>query len=95
MLETLKILLNTDNETLLNTIIDIVEGEFKDYCNRDDIPTAANSVLINMARIQYSRLDSQGLSSQSISGVSESYEDNFYPANIIQQLNRFRKIKML
>ena len=95
MLETLKLLLNTSNETLLAAIIDIVEAEFMDYCNRDDIPTAANGVLINMARIQYARLDSQGLASQSISGVSEGYEGAFYPTNVLEQMNKYRKLKSL
>ena len=95
MLETLKLLLNTSNEALLVEIINIVEAEFKDYCNRDDIPTAANGVLINMARIQYARLDSQGLTSQSVSSVSESYEGEFYPANVLKQMNRYRKLKTL
>ena len=95
MIDTLKLLLDSDNEKLLSAIIEIVESEFRDYCNRDDIPTAAKGVLLNMARIQYSRLDSQGLTSSSIGGISESYETEFYPQNILKQLNHYRKISVL
>lgn len=95
MINKLKLLLNTENEGLLQIILEIAEAEFKDYCNRDDIPAAAETVILNMARIQYARLDSQGLTSQDVAGVSEHFDEGFYPANIIQALNRFRKVKLL
>lgn len=95
MIETLKVLLNTDNEILLYTLLDLVEAEFCDYCNREDVPDSAKGVLINMARIQYARLDSQGLKGTSINGISETYDDNFYPHNILQQMNKYRKLTVL
>lgn len=95
MIPKLKLLLNTDDDELLQALIEIVESEFKDYCNRDDIPTAAETVVLNMVRVQYARLDSQGLTSQTVSGVSEHFDGSFYPANILQGLNRFRKVKLL
>lgn len=95
MIPKLKLLLNTDNDGLLQVLIEIAESEFKDYCNRDDIPAAAETVVLNMVRVQYARLDTQGLTSQDVSGVSEHFDESFYPANILQALNRFRKVKLL
>lgn len=95
MIEKLKILLKCNDEALLQILVEIAEAEFKDYCNRDDVPPEAENVVLNMARIQYARLDSQGLTSQSMSGVSESFESGFYPANVLQQMNHFRKVKLL
>lgn len=95
MLEKLKILLNTDDESLLEVLIDMAEAEFKDYCNREDVPEAAETTIINMVRIQYARLDSQGLTSQSMAGISESYDSSFYPANVLQQMNKYRKVKLV
>lgn len=95
MIQKLKLLLNTDNDGLLQVLIDTAESEFKDYCNREDIPAAAESVIMNMVRVQYARLDSQGLTSQNVAGVSEDFDAGFYPANILQALNRYRKVKLL
>ena len=87
-------LLDTDNTTLLEVLYDIVSSEFLDYCKLDEIPTAAIGVLTNMVCVQYNRREAQGLSAQSFSGVSESFTDG-YPANIIKQLNRYRRLQMV
>ena len=48
MIPKLKLLLNTDNDGLLQVLIEIAESEFKDYCNRDDIPAAAETVVVKL-----------------------------------------------
>ena len=96
IIEKAKIILGIDSEKddLLKVLYAGTVEEFLDYTNRQDIPTGAESVLLNMLVVQYNRLGTQGLNSQSYSGVSEAYIDG-YPQSIIKQLNRYRKLKMV
>jgi hypothetical protein len=41
-------LLDTEDTEMLGVLYEIVCSEFMDYCNRDDVPTAAISVIANM-----------------------------------------------
>lgn len=97
-LEVIKVLLGesasifTDNQ--LTTLISQAESEFKNYCNRSTLPVGAESIINDMVIVRCNRMGTEGLQSQSFSGISDSFIDG-YPANIINQLNRFRKIKML
>lgn len=97
-LETIKVLLkldgDTSKDTLINVLIEQAQSEFKDNCNRDDVPTAAVGVITEMVLVKYSKLGAEGLASQSFSGISDSFIDG-YPANIIKALNRYRKVKFL
>lgn len=47
-----------------------------------------------IAVIKLNRINTEGLASQAYSGVSESYIDG-YPTDILQALNRKRKIKVV
>jgi hypothetical protein len=47
-----------------------------------------------IAIIKLNRLNSEGLISQTYSGISENYIDG-YPADILNILNRKRKIKVV
>lgn len=87
-------LLDTEDTEMLGVLYEIVCSEFMDYCNRDDVPTAAISVIANMVCVQFNRRGNQGLSAQGYSGVSESFIDG-YPDNILKQLNRYRRINTL
>lgn len=95
-IEKAKVLLNLgeDKEVVLEVLYEQCCAEFLDYCNREDIPAAAEGVLLQMLLTSYNRLGSEGLSSQGYSGVNESYTDG-YPRNIINQLNRYRKLKLV
>ena len=97
-LNTIKVLLkldgDTSKDTLINVLIEQAQFEFKDYCNREDLPTAAVGVINEMVLVKYSKLGAEGLASQSFSGISDSFIDG-YPANIIKALNRYRKVKFL
>lgn len=86
--------LDSSHTNLINALIDDATQEFKDYCNRDDVPQATEAVIVQMVICRYNRLKSEGLTSQSYSGVSESYIDG-YPANILKMLNHYRKVKFV
>lgn len=68
-------------------------AEVEEYCNR-----AADTILELMAAritiLKLNRINTEGLASQSFSGVSESYTDGL-PADIVDVLNRKRKIKVV
>lgn len=68
-------------------------AEVEEYCNR-----SADSTLELMAEriatIKLNRLNTEGLAAQSYSGVSETYTDGL-PADIVEVLNRKRKIKVV
>lgn len=95
MTEKLALLINVEDEALLNALISIAESDFMDYCNRDDVPAKADNLIVDMARVQYARLDSQGLSSQSIGGIVENFDEAFYNEAIINRLNNYRKLKAI
>jgi hypothetical protein len=41
-------LLDTDDTEMLGVLYEVVCNEFMDYCNRNDVPTNAISVIANM-----------------------------------------------
>lgn len=67
--------------------------EVETYCNRP-VDYELEMVVERIAVINLNRMNTEGLASQSYSGVSESYVDG-YPADIMNILNRKRKIKVL
>ena len=68
-------------------------AEVEDYCNRSADVTL-ELVAEKIAVIKLNRINTEGLTAQSYSGVSESYLDG-YPAEIVEVLNRKRKIKVV
>jgi hypothetical protein len=97
MLEEVKILLgaaaNNYTDEQIGLCLKHAISEVETYCNRQidfDLEIIAEKIAI----IKLNRLNSEGLTGQSYSGVSESYLDG-YPADIIQALNRKRKIKVI
>lgn len=95
MLEILQALIGrTDKNTILNYLVSQAQTDFKTYCNRDDVPEAAQNIIIQMVVVKYNRLGAEGLASESFSGVSNNYIDG-YPANIIAALNNYRKLRLL
>ena len=96
--ETIKVLLGESasifSDSQLTVLISQAESEFKIYCNRSILPVGAESIINDMVIVKCNRMGTEGLQSQSFSGISDSFIDG-YPANIINQLNRFRKIRTL
>lgn len=98
-LELTKILLNiaaldTSKDSLLTVLLDDANHEIMDYCNLTDNQTNPypDMLAAKITIIKFNRLGSQGLDSQSFSGNSESFTDG-YSKDILNQLNRYRKIK--
>lgn len=67
--------------------------EVEEYCKRD-ADAALELVAEQIAVIKLNRIGTEGLASQSMSGVSENYIDG-YPAEILNILNRKRKVKFV
>ena len=97
MLEDIKILLGdaADNYTdaQINLFLKQSKAEVEAYCRRaldDELEMIVERITI----IKLNRMNTEGLNSQSFSGVSENYLDG-YPQDIINVLNRKRKIKVV
>jgi len=97
ILEKLKILLSisdTSKDNLLNLLTEQAEQEFRNYCSRDDRPTTAEQIIIDLVIMRYNRVGTEGLTGQSYSGVREDYS-NDYPTALKTALNRYRQIRFL
>lgn len=68
-------------------------AEVEAYTNRV-ADTDLEIIAQRIAVIKLNRMNTEGLASQAYSGVSESYIDG-YPTDILQALNRKRKIKVV
>lgn len=68
-------------------------AEVQGYCNRQ-LDYELQIIAERIAIIKLNRIGTEGLVSQSFSGVSETYVDG-YPADIMQVLNRKRRIKVV
>lgn len=86
--------LTSDAETVLTILNKIVEDEFKTYCNVDEIPDAAESVLTLMLMTQWNKRFTQGVQIQNYSDISEHYFDG-YSSDILNQLKKFKRIKVI
>ena len=97
MLETIKKLLGDAaaaySDPQIEAVLEMAQQEAAAYCNRaldDDL----RMVAIKMAVVKLNRMNTEGLAGQAFSGVNESYIDG-YPLDIMQILNRKRKVKLL
>lgn len=97
MIEEIKLLLGDAaanyTDAQINLCYRMALTEVEEYCNR-----SADSVLELMAEritiIKLNRIGTEGLSAQNFSGISETYIDGL-PADIVEVLNRKRKIKVV
>lgn len=79
---------------LLEVIIKDAQAFFKDYCNRDDIPDGAESVIGRLAVLLYNRNAEQYKQSVSVGAYSSiNYTDDDIPKSIRIQLKPYRKVK--
>ncbi len=96
-LEKIKIRLeikDTNQDDLLNMLLEDAEGEILDFCNRDILPIKAEPLQRKLAIIYYNRLGSEGEVSRSEGGVSVSYSTEI-PENIKNRLIAFRRLKLV
>lgn len=79
-------------DNLIMQLLEDAEAVILDYCNRDILPSKAESLQRELAIIYLNRLGSEGESSRSEGGVSVSYSTEI-PENIKSRLNVFRLLK--
>lgn len=84
---------DTSKDALIELLIEQSNSEFCAYCNREDVPTLASNVIIDMCVVKYNLIGTEGLASSSFSGANETYAN--YPPQLIKALNRWRKVKTL
>lgn len=94
IIEMCQAILGEVNTTLIEALVDLAIFDFLDYCNLVEVPEAAKGLICSMTLVLYNRKDALGISSQSFSGISEAFIDG-YPDNILKQLNRYRKMRII
>lgn len=97
MIEEIKILLGdaagSYTDAQINLAYKLALNDVEEYCNRE-ADASLQLIAERIAVIKLNRLNTEGLTAQSFSGISESYLDGF-PADIVEVLNRKRKIKVV
>ena len=97
MLERIKLLLNISDESkdaLLIELIDNAREFILNYTNNETALESLTGTLAQMVVYDYSRMGTEGLASENYSGVSFGYTDG-YSENIMKQLKRFRKVRVI
>ncbi len=89
-LNTLTALYPQADEDALQALIELAEADFKAECRRDDVPEAADSIIVRMVQHRWGQLDGAGLASQSYSGASESFMTD-WPEDLKRAMHRYRK----
>ena len=75
LLNRVKILLGiTDNDELLNEIIEITEYKILNYINKKTLPDELEFILIELSIARFNRIGSEGFASESVDGKTMSYE---------------------
>ena len=74
----IKVLLGvTENDELINEIIELTEDKILNYINETELPNELEFVLIELAIQRYNKIGSEGIASESVDGRTTSYEDDF------------------
>lgn len=84
-------------DDLLTLILADAQAFFKDYCNREDIPVEAESVVVRLAVVLYSRNADQYKQGTVVGAYSTT---NFalgddIPKSIKSQLRKYRVVKLI
>ena len=97
MIEEIKLLLGAAaanfSDAQISLCYKMALAEVEDYCRRD-ADVVLEMTAQKMAVVKLNRIGTEGLSAQGFSGISESYIDG-YPQDIVNTLNRKRKIKVV
>ena len=91
MIEELKVLLNTNDTTLVEALVSETKEEVINYCNLNEYDNKLDFIVKKMIRYKFNRLGNEGLTSQNYSGVSESYTADYEPS-IYKALNKRRRL---
>ena len=101
MINKIKILLGiTDNDELLNEIIEITEYKILNYINKKTLPDELEFILIELSIARFNRIGSEGFASESVDGKNISYDDGFenyktYLDDYISRNNKNKGFKLL
>ena len=82
-------------DDLLALVLADAQAFFKDYCNRDDIPEAAELVIARLAVVLYSRNADQYKQSMTVGAFSITNfasEGSDIPKSIRNQMRRYRTV---
>lgn len=102
VLTELQAIIGTDEEMLLNVLINKAERDIKAYCNNPfkdvagvyDFPEDLIGALEDLVLYMYGRRATEGKQSESMGGLSANYELDI-PINIKRRMYRFRLMKMI
>lgn len=86
---------DTSQDDLLTLILDDARAFFKDYCNREDVPDGAESVISRLAVVMHSRNADQYKQSITVGAYSVTNfasESGDIPKGILKQLRKYRKV---
>jgi len=87
---------DVSQDGLLDLIIGDAQAFFKDYCNRDDIPEEAESVVARLAVVLYDRNADQYKQGGSVGAYSTTnFSDDDIPKSIKSQLRKYRVVKLV
>lgn len=83
---------DTSQDEMVALILADAEAYFKDYCNRDDVPAGAESVIARLAVVLYSRNADQYKQGTVVGSYSTT---NFVlgddiPKSIMKQMRRYK-----
>jgi hypothetical protein len=84
----------TSEDDLLNLYIQRATDFVLDYCYLTEIPVILDSVVEEMAVFSYLSKGVENVSSEGKGSLSESYITE-YPSNIMNRLDRHRKIRVI
>ena len=98
MINRLLILLGNPPECEMETVetcLSMAQDAVLDYIQRDELPKAAESVVIKLAVIYYNRLGNEGENSRTEGGISQSFNSDI-PMDILRQLRNYpRKVGVI
>ncbi|KHF40707.1 phage head-tail connector protein [Halalkalibacter okhensis] len=89
-----KDILDTTEDVLLNLYIQRATDFVTDYCNLIEIPISLNSVIEEMAVFSYLSKGVENITSEGKGSLNESYITE-YPSNIMNRLDRHRRIRVV
>lgn len=91
-LEKLKMLLDvTDQDGLLQTLLEDAEADVLTWTNRAKLPIALEATVRQVAIIRYNMQGVEGQTTHSEGGISRSFD--LLPKDVQQSINAFRLLK--
>ena len=92
IMDDVKTLTNSSDESLLTILIDQCKSYATDYCNLSEYDSNLDNVVCQMCVERFNKRYSEGVNTKTYSGLQENYTTDFAPS-IYTQLKRFRKLR--